>query len=133
MLVCCVLFFPFSSSFKTVTLSQDQGHGKRKASHISNTCFRGQHKREGTYCVPGAGKHALKSATYKESSHPDASHISSATQNPQLSADWVQNEPHRGTSVLTRVHALPAHTEGRRYLPYYRWPSPATVTGLPSD
>lgn len=108
--------------------------GKEKPlSHISNTCFRGQHKREGTSCVPGAGKHALKSATYKESSHPDASHISSATQNPQRSADWIQNEPHRGTSVLTRVHALPAHTEGRRYLPYYRWPSPATVTGLPSE
>lgn len=86
--------FPFSSSFKTVTLSQDQGHGKRKASHISSTCFRGKHKQEHTYCIPGAGKLSFKSATYKESSHPDASHISTATQKAQpQSAAWVQNEP----------------------------------------
>lgn len=89
-----VFVFPFSSSFKNVTLSQNQGHGKRKASHISDTCFRGKHKQEHMYCIPGAGKLSLKSATYKESSHPDASHISSATQKAQpRSTAWVQNEP----------------------------------------
>lgn len=44
-------------------------------------------------CVPGAGKLDLKSAAYKESSHPDASLVSSATQKAQLRAVWVQNQP----------------------------------------
>lgn len=45
------------------------------------------------HCIPGAGKLCVKSATYKESSHPDVSQISSAIQRAQLSADCVQNEP----------------------------------------
>lgn len=83
-------------------------------------------------CVPGAGKHDLKSATYKESSHPDASLVSSATQKAQLRAVWVQNQPAQ-EGLLATVLALPGHTEGRRYFPYDWWPSPVTVTGPPSE
>lgn len=35
------------------------------------------------FCISGAGKPYLKSATYKERFHPDASRISSATQKVQ--------------------------------------------------
>lgn len=38
--------FPISSSAQTVTQSQNQGHGRREASPISSTCFRGKHKQE---------------------------------------------------------------------------------------
>lgn len=127
----CLFVFPISPSVQTVKV-RIKAMGKEKpppspapasgANTNKNTCA----------CVPRAGKLYLKSATYKESSHPDASLLSSATQKAQLRAVWVQNQPAQ-EGLLATVHALPGHTEGRRYFPYDWWPSPVTVTGPPSE
>lgn len=122
----CLFVFPISSSVQTVTQSQNQGHGKREASPISSTCFRGKQTRT----------HVLVSPELADSTSSQPLTKRALIQMPALSAQlravWVQNQPAQ-EGLLATVHALPGHTEGQRYFPYDWWPSPVAVTGPPSE
>lgn len=80
-------------------------------------------------CISGPGKLYLKSATYKEGSHPDASQISSATQKVQLS----QSEPAQEGPLAWQPSTLSLVTLKTEALSSLLWLSPATVTRLPSE
>lgn len=113
------LFVSFSNFFfcpNCHSKSESRPWEKRSLPHLQHL-LPGQTSKNTCACVPRAGRLYLKSATYKESSHSDASLVSSATQKAQLRAVWVQNQPAQ-EGLLATVHALPGHTEGQRYFPY---------------